>query len=293
MGKHIFTTQELHQLGLSRSAIATKIKHGDLYRVERGIYTEERPEGILLLKALQKSRPGIVFSGRTAMQVHMSAEIETPVEAVIIKNRSACSNDVIRVKQVRSAASELRQGIRVAPPLDVLNNAEAMTLAELVDFIENIYWGKTGSARLIRDMSRTRLTKHARRVIELAAVGAESPAEILLFRKLRSMGYPFEQNLKIGAYRWDGVHTKSKVIVEVDGYTYHGNRHAFVYDRWKGNDAVRRGYALVRYSAWCVFECLDQTAGQIVALVSARLSGRHAPLLVFEKTPVWDWHPML
>lgn len=61
----------------------------------------------------------------------------------------------------------------------------------------------------------------------------------------------------------------------------------------KANDAVRRGYALVRYSAWCVFECLDQTAGQIVALVSARLSGRHAPLLAFEKTPVWDWHPML
>lgn len=135
MGKHIFTTQELHQLGLSRSAIATKIKHGDLYRVERGIYTEERPEGILLLKALQKSRPGIVFSGRTAMQVHMSAEIETPVEAVIIKNRSACSNDVIRVKQVRSAASEFRQGVRVTPPLDVLNNAEAMTLAELVEFV--------------------------------------------------------------------------------------------------------------------------------------------------------------
>ncbi|ADK29540.1 type IV toxin-antitoxin system AbiEi family antitoxin domain-containing protein [Corynebacterium pseudotuberculosis] len=293
MGNRIFTTQELHQLGLSRSAIATKIKHGALYRVERGIYTEEKPEGILLLKALQRSRPGLIFSGRTAMQVHMSAEIETPVEAVIIKSRSACSNDVIRIKHVRSVASELRQGVRVASPLNVLNNAEAMPIAECVDFIEKTYWGKSGSARLIRDISRTRLSKHAHRVIELAAVGAESPAEIRLFRKLRSMGYPFEQNLKIGAYRWDGVHTKSKVIVEVDGYTYHGNRHAFVYDRWKGNEAVRRGYTLVRYSAWCIFECLDQVAGQIVALVGARLRGGQTPLLAFEKTPVWDWHPLL
>lgn len=128
MGNRIFTTQELHQLGLSRSAIATKIKHGALYRVERGIYTEEKPEGILLLKALQRSRPGLIFSGRTAMQVHMSAEIETPVEAVIIKSRSACSNDVIRIKHVRSVASELRQGVRVASPLNVLNNAEAMPM---------------------------------------------------------------------------------------------------------------------------------------------------------------------
>ncbi|TMR39513.1 DEAD/DEAH box helicase family protein [Actinomadura geliboluensis] len=64
-----------------------------------------------------------------------------------------------------------------------------------------------------------------------------------------------------------------RVAIELDGFTYHSDRHAFVYDRVRQNDLVAQGYTVLRFS----YDAIREETAQCVAQLQAVL--RQDPVL--------------
>jgi hypothetical protein len=69
---------------------------------------------------------------------------------------------------------------------------------------------------------------------------------------------------RIGRYRADFaiLHGRKKVVVEVDGYTYHSSREAFANDRYREVEIVLKGWVPLRFTAsdamYDVARCVDK-----------------------------------
>lgn len=55
--------------GLSKGALATRVRRGEITRLAKGLYVWGRPEPLELLKLLQEHRPSLKATGTTAAQV--------------------------------------------------------------------------------------------------------------------------------------------------------------------------------------------------------------------------------
>ncbi|QGU05200.1 type IV toxin-antitoxin system AbiEi family antitoxin domain-containing protein [Corynebacterium comes] len=280
----ILTTADLRARGVHAKKIQALIRDGKLHRVDRGVYTTSRPQGELLLRALQQARPHIVFTGRTAWELRGNRSVYLPAAALVARDGYLRGSGYLRLIRGKSATTELRNGIRIADPLRTAMDMPATKQFEAVKFLEGQYGGKDGSARLKEDLAAyARVPAGMRALVGKAAVGGDSETERVLFRVLREQGIVMEQNKKIGHYRRDGVHEKSKVIVEVNGYEFHRDRGVMVKDCWKANDALIRGYTHLSYSD----SCIDMHLAEVVAEIEGVINGRARP-----SGPVWGWHRM-
>lgn len=278
----ILTTADLRARGLHAKRIRKLIREGKLHRVDRGVYTTRRPEGGLLLRALQQARPHIVFTGRTAWELRRNRSIRLPATALVARDGYRRGSGYLRLIRGRSATTELLDGIRIADPLRTAMDMPDNRRLQAVVFLEEQYAGREGRDRLKKALATYgRVPARMRALVDKAAVGGDSGTERLLFRALRAQGIVMEQNKMVGPYRRDGVHEKSKVIVEMNGYEYHRDRGVMVRDHWKANDALIRGYTHLTYSD----ACIDMHLEEVVAQIEAVVNGRAQP-----SAPVWDWH---
>jgi very-short-patch-repair endonuclease len=55
-------------------------------------------------------------------------------------------------------------------------------------------------------------------------------------------------NVQVGDFLVDFLWPESSLIVEVDGYEYHGDRASFEADRARDAELTRRGYRVVRFT---------------------------------------------
>lgn len=280
----ILTTADLRARGVHAKKIQKLIREGKLHRVDRGVYTTRRPEGELLLRALQRARPHLVFTGRTAWELRRNRSIYVPATALVARDRSRRGSGYLRLIRGRSGTTELLDGIRIADPLRTAMDMPRNRQLEAVTYLEGEYEGRDGRDRLKKALAAyERVPAGMRVLVDKAAVGGDSDTERVLFRALRAQGIVMEQNKKVGDYRRDGVHEKSKVIVEMNGYEYHRGRGVMVRDYWKANDAVIRGYTHLTYSD----SCIDMHLDEVVAQIEAVIRGRAQPC-----GPVWHWHRM-
>jgi very-short-patch-repair endonuclease len=90
--------------------------------------------------------------------------------------------------------------------------------------------------------------------------GSDSGPESIVSRRLSSLGIRLDQQVSIrGVGRVDMRIRGSRVIIEVDGRTYHEDPAAFENDRRRDAELIARGYVVVRLSylrvlsdwAWC------------------------------------------
>lgn len=90
--------------------------------------------------------------------------------------------------------------------------------------------------------------------------GSDSGTESLVSRRLRAIGILLDQQVSIrGVGRVDMRVRGSRVIIEVDGRTYHQDPAAFENDRRRDAELVARGFVVVRLSylrvlgdwSWC------------------------------------------
>ncbi|RSZ62416.1 DUF559 domain-containing protein [Corynebacterium hylobatis] len=280
--RQILRTADLNAQGISRHKITKLVDAGQLHRVDHGIYCTSRPSGDYLLRALQRSRPQLVFTGKTAWQVYEKKHISVPVHALVA--RDARRPDATYLRTARAAARPHRivDGLRIATPVRAALDMSAEDENWAVWLLEKQYPGATGQAQLEEDLAVFKeIPKRLRELVARAAVGGDSMTERILFRVLRERGIVMEQNKKIGHYFRDGVSEKHRLIIEVNGHEYHHRRQELIKDYWKANDAHIRGYRHLTYSEVCIDMHLPSVVAQIEALIAGeeRLSA-----------PVWDWH---
>ncbi|WP_309081355.1 DUF559 domain-containing protein [Zhihengliuella sp.] len=91
--------------------------------------------------------------------------------------------------------------------------------------------------------------RQARRALGLVRGTADSPIEVVARATFIEAGLPFQEQVYLpGIGRVDFL-VAGRLIVELDGWQWHGNRAAWQNDMRRDQFAVRSGYRSVRFSA--------------------------------------------
>jgi very-short-patch-repair endonuclease len=99
----------------------------------------------------------------------------------------------------------------------------------------------------------------------------ESALEQRFLKVCRDHGVPRpETQVRVGRYRVDFLWRAERLIVEVDGYRYHGGRVAFERDRARDNALTALGYEVLRFT----HRQLTDDPAAVAALVASRLVTR-------------------
>jgi very-short-patch-repair endonuclease len=97
-----------------------------------------------------------------------------------------------------------------------------------------------------------------------------SEAERLLLRLVRAAGLPPpEHNVRVGGHEPDLLWREHRLVVEVDGYTYHSGRAAFERDRVRDAELLASGFRVLRLT----WRRLVEEPESVVARLAQALAG--------------------
>jgi very-short-patch-repair endonuclease len=278
---------QLAALGIGQGAVDWRLGKGRLFPVHRGVYSF----GFSRLLPLGRETAALLAVGADAVLSHRSAASlwgmhrsgtdDEPVEVLIDARRVRRRPGVIAHRTTRLGPDEVRifEGLPVTSAArTALDIAAEVSLRELERAVDEA---------LIRGIVRM---PHLRDVVDrakgrrggplLAAVldhrGAptvtRSQAEERFLELVRTAGLPEpEVNVRLNGYEVDFFWREQKVVVEVDGYTYHATRSAFERDRAKDASLVVAGILVLRIT-WLQMERKGLAAVVRVAQTLARRS---------------------
>ncbi|MFD5868401.1 hypothetical protein ACFWGD_07280 [Corynebacterium sp. NPDC060344] len=302
--REFWTTAQLKDAGCTQKAIGQFVEAGLLFRIDRGLYSSRRPDALAALRALSWARPRMVFSGPTAAHIYGWGPLTWPAQGRVGRNDSAHGSRLLQLRQSRVGAFRTVGGLRVTTPVATAADLLDRPDAEIRGFLAREYAGVRGNDELERDL-RDLGKVDAGRIRALAGAaltGAASSYERRLLHGLRGRGIHAVLNQRIGPFTWDAVIADGRTAVDVDSYAFHAaqGEHAsdrtFIVDRWKSNDAFRRGWAPLRYTDSCIDFALDHVLDQIEDTIAFRRSHRRLRTpdeLRGDDQPVWAWHPSL
>ena len=162
---------------------------------------------------------------------------------------------------------------RIGPGADSIEEALASALAcadirNLVIAVDSLVNRRILTSSRVREILEP--TARGRRVLELHDPAAESGIETLVRLALRRHRIRTQSQVLIaGVGRVDFV-VGERLILEADGYDWHGDRIAFERDRERDRELVRRGYVVIRASYRQVTTDLDAAIVAVLAVVRRR-----------------------
>lgn len=256
----LIASWQLQAAGVSRSSITRRLRRGALHRVHRGVF--------LVGHALQfpgaRELAAVLACGDRAFVSHRSAaalwgltkvagaEVEVSVVARNCKPRAGLR--VHRVAHLDPRDGAKKNGIPTTSPSRALVDLAASAApAELETAL--------AEARAQRVMSDGQLSDTLDRAGNRAGVGAlrallrhqggprltRSEAERRLLRLIRAARLPEpEANVRVEGFEVDFLWSEARLIVEVDGFAFHGHRRAFERDRMRDMVLRDRGFEVIR-----------------------------------------------
>lgn len=253
----LVTRAQLSQLGISRGAIVRRRNDGRLHRVHSEVFLAGppplTPRG-RLVAALLACGPEAVVSHASALWLWEVGPLEGPVDVTIPGGRRVRIPDVAVHESGMLARRDLRiaRGLPVtAPSRTLVDVATATTPRRLRRLAEEML-----VRRLLgwRDLEET-VSRHPRRrgtavVRALIAEGlapTRSEAERRLLEMVRRAGLPRPLvNARVAGYEVDVHWPDAHVVVEVDGFAFHGTRAAFERDRRRDAELQAQGWRVMR-----------------------------------------------
>ena len=277
------TRQQLIASGLSSTAIATRIRRGDLHPRHYGVYGVGHEAPVVRaaeFAALLACGEGAVISHESAAAVWCPGKIEAPSDVTVtVVGRRLRSKSGIRVHETtRLDPLDVRDvdGLRVTSPArTVLDLAAAER-----PFLESFYSDLLARRVLREPQLKAALERAGRRrgvalVRSLIAANqrgfTRSHAERILRRLCRTAKLPEPlSNVKLAGYEVDFVWPKERLVIEVDGFQFHGHRVAFERDRRKDQVLLTAGYRVVRVT-WR--QLVDEPLTVLAVIAAALASG--------------------
>ncbi len=266
----IVTTAQLGKAGLDRAAIRRRVAAGRLHRLHRGVYavghTAIAFEG-RCLAAVFSCDPDAAGDGRAETRAGDGraetragdGRAETLSVRAALSHRSAAelwgfmqrAIGPVHVTVPADSGRRTREGLIVhrSRTLDPENTA----------FIAGVR--VTTAARTLADLRRglsQELHQRAtRRALDLGLVSrnpsisetalTRSELERAFLRLCRRHRLPQPVvNARVGRYEVDFLWRDQRLVVETDGFRYHGSRDAFERDRARDADLQSRGFRVVR-----------------------------------------------
>jgi very-short-patch-repair endonuclease len=229
------TRAQLRRGGLSDAAISRSIKAGRLHPLHRGVYLVGHavpPPLALELAALLACGPTAALSHRTAGVLYRILPFWTGPIEITIPDRRCRPRPALRpyANQLDPTEVTTRHGLRLTSP--------ARTLQDL--------------ATVLDPDSLERATNEAE-VLRLVPVKPGKPgitreeAERRLLSLLHRSGLqPTKTNVRVCGHEVDALYEPARLIVEMDGYTFHRTRRAFEEDRRRDANLLAAGYRVMR-----------------------------------------------
>lgn len=255
----LVTRGQLAAVGFSAKAIEHRVRVGRLHRVHRGVFAV----GHCVLASSGLEAAALLYAGDGTVLTHDSAAAlwglaPTPSFVVItVIGRHVRSRPGLCVHQVKALdLRDLRihQGFPVTSPARTLIDCAAggLALDRLLNEARVLKLVKDADIHAAMERSPGRTGVKALRALleaEKDAGHTRSRAERLLKRIVRDSGIERPIfNTHVEGVEVDAYWPRLKLVIEVDGYQFHGHYRAFQRDRAKGNRLVAAGYVLLRFT---------------------------------------------
>ena len=274
----VCTTTQLAGLGVARATLARWSARGVVRRLHHGVYlVGPVAPPLARFAAAQLAVRGGVVSHRSAAILQALRPEEQHAVDISTTARGARSRDGILVHTTAALPeSEVRSldNLRVTSPERTLLDLAAVGDPHLARALE-----EARIRRLVSDATiRALLDRHRGRrgtAPLAAAVRAPDPsltrseAERRLLALIRTSQLPRPQtNVRVGRFEVDLLWPAERLIVEVDGFAFHGTRAAFERDRARDAELQARGYSVVRIT----WRQIEREPHAVVARLAAALA---------------------
>lgn len=280
---------QLRALGIGRGSIAHRTSVGRLHQVLPSVYAV----GHVFLAPLAAETAALLQVGEDAVLSHDTAAViwglaDTAPDrvAVTVAGRNPGAPGGLRVHRV--AALDVRdiglcQGLPLTAPARTLIDLAAVvrtdpleralaqarvqrlvTDAQLREAIARVP-RRTGTARLralLRSERSSAMTRsEAERMLRRVVAGAQLPEPLY--------------NHRLHGIEVDAVWPAARLVVEVDGYRFHGHRAAFERDRQRDQRLAAAGYTVIRIT-WRQLREEPMAVAVRIAQALARADGARA-----------------
>jgi very-short-patch-repair endonuclease len=273
----MITTAQLLDAGLKKQAIKTRVAGGWLTRRHSGVYQLGVFAGPFGAEAaaLLACGPESVISHHTAAALWRLLERVGPIH-VSVPNGAGRRRAGIEVHALEVTDFVTRHGIRVATPartlLDLASSMPERALDRLVEEAQV-------QLLLTRDELLRTVAEGAGRpgVRKLEAIVGSphepaftrSEAERRLVQLVKAAGLPQPRtNARVAGIEVDAVWHAQRLVVEVDGWTYHRTRAAFERDRARDGRLLVSGYRVLRIT----WRQLTREPAKVTAMLGAVLT---------------------
>jgi very-short-patch-repair endonuclease len=283
----VVTRQQLLDAGIQPRAVARRVESGRLRPMHRGVYQVGPLPGP---KTFEMA--AVLACGPTAAISHGSAARMHGIPVSWSKSDPVSVSVVYPVARARPGIQVHR--VRVLPGRDV-TRVERIAVVTAVRAIVDLtgVLATRDLERVVAFVLREHLTDEPE--LRACAVRRGNPAGIALLMTIlnsdtdpaftrseaearfleliRGTGIRIpETNARVAGLEVDFVWRKEKVIVEVDGYQYHGSRRSYHRDRARDRKLAAEGYLVIRVT-WD--EIVNQGPAVLVSLARAlALRGR-------------------
>jgi very-short-patch-repair endonuclease len=276
----IVTRRQLLAVGLGSRAIEERLARGLLHRVHRGVYAV----GHRVPLPLGREMAAMLACGERAAVSHRSAAVlwellapqRGPIHVTVPTQRR--SRAAIRAHHSPLPSTDVtrRHGIRITTPARTLADlAASADERELERAVAEALRRRLVSERALRaEARRGRPGASAlRAVLDAGPAFTRSEAERRMLALIRAAGLPRpEANARVGRYEVDLLWPAERLIVEVDGYAFHGGRRSFELDRARDRALTTAGYRVLRFT----WRAIEGEKEAVVASVAAALAARGA-----------------
>lgn len=274
----VLTLAQARSVGLSKHAVNRRVRSGLWLQCSPGVYfADDRPfdDSARIRAAVWSYGESASASGLAAAWWQRLTRFAPPVvEVTVPRNSNGRVHDGSRVRRRDLAPADVvvHRGLRVtALPLTVVEAAArrgggaAILDSALRHRVElPVLWrthlrhkGRYGSPA-------------ARRHLQAASDGAQSEAERLLIRLLKSAGITgWRANYPVGSYRVDVGFPACNVAVETDGFAFHSDHDDFNKDRVRQNAITLLGWQMLRFTWLDLTEYPERVIASIKHAISA------------------------
>jgi very-short-patch-repair endonuclease len=243
----VVTSAQLIDAGLSRSAIARRLRGGRIYAVHRGVYAVGHPalsrHGRWMAAVLACGDGAFLSHGSAARLWQMlpaAGDAEGEIHVSVRSRAGRAKRKGIRLHRPSSLSSPSAIGKRLTT---LRNGIPVTTPARTLRDLERIGPDETyGEA--IRQAS---ILGYELGAIEVDRTRSELEAAFLRLCRRACLPEP-EINVRVGRFLVDFLWRRQLLVVETDGYRFHRGRAAFVGDRARDLDLRVLGYDVLRFA---------------------------------------------
>ena len=283
----VVTGRQLEAAGIGRSAIAHRTAIGRLYRIYRGVYLldprEDASRITLFTAAVAACGDRSLLSHRSAAELwgllpHENGAIDVTAVGAEPRGRPGIRRHRIRALDRRDVRR--RRGVPVTAPartiIDLSMSLQASDLEHVVATALRDGLARERELRSILDRCPTHNgAAELKAVLDLDGGPAftRSWAERRMVSLCRQARIPVPvTNTRLHGWEVDCLWPEQRLVVEVDGYKFHGDRFAFESDRRKGAALVAAGYRVIRVTYRQLKDEPLAVIGAIALALGAQLS---------------------